>query len=63
MKNESPSIDIIQTYVSNGLLLHPHLQDKYEQKLCELERSHKLSFLPVTRLMFYCRRFKNKKIA
>lgn len=53
MKNVVPSIDIIQKYISCGLLLHPIIEEQFNSDIRSLEWKGKVSLLPLTKLVLY----------
>ena len=54
------SLDQIQLYLSNGIILHPTLNTLYIQKLLELNRKGKCTLLPSTILELYSLQYQSR---
>lgn len=55
-KTQSVTIDEVQFYLSNQINVHPELYQKFLNEICELDKKHKLTLLPKTRLEAYSHR-------
>lgn len=60
MKRKPFSVDVIQFYISRGVIPHPDLYNEFFEATKELERKNQICMLPIITLQTYSDRIKEK---